>query len=142
MTNAGSVRIEQGDGTTLDVTLVNARPAEVSAERAQFRPPFGSTWFVDGDDLRGVELLTLSLEVVDDALVDAAPAVQGTLAALRSAALLEVPWGTLVPRGVLTWTVAPIELGYRLDVTLATDGWAADEAGILRLIDGRVWELR
>ena len=144
MTDAGTISTEDAAGVVTAWTPANARPAPVEADRELFRPPFSSTWHVDGDDLRGVERLALDFEVWDasDGIPAATIDAEAFLAALAAAAVIYTPLGVFVPRGIESTVRTPTALGYRVDVVLATDGWAADEDGLLRLISGPVWQLR
>lgn len=140
----GTIRLEAGDGSTVTLANANARPLSVTADRELFRPPYSEAWFVDGDDLRGPERVEITLEIRDEAngIAAAFADVKQALADIQDAALIETPWGAFTPRGIAETTRIPIDAGYRLQISIATDGWLPDDATLLRLIDGRVWELR
>jgi hypothetical protein len=132
MTTEGTVTITPATGPAFDITPARARPAPVEAEREMHRPPYSDAWFVEGDDLRGIERLDLTIEVHDTSgtgIAGASEAVHDLIDALDTATLAEVPFGYFELLGILEWTRSPIEAGYRLDVRLLTNGWLPDDPG-------------
>lgn len=139
----GTITLEMPDESIVTLAPANARPAPVDADRDLYRPPFSTTWHVDGDNLRGVESLLITLEVWDaGGIEDAMPAVAQAIADLAAAAVIRTPFGIFQPRGILGTSRSPTELGYRFDVLVATRGWRANADQVLRFISGPVWELR
>lgn len=141
---AGAVRLIRGNSSYQTLSPATARPGPVAADRELFRPPYSDSWYVDGPPHRGPETLELTLEIHDDTtgIAGAAVAAATALADLAAATLIDTPWGVFVNRGLTEITRTPIEAGYRLQARLATDGWTPDGQNVLRLIDGRIWELR
>jgi hypothetical protein len=138
----GTVTLEFGDGSTLDVQRVNARVSAASYDRHMFRSPYGTKWMVEGSGQREPEEFTLSCEVWGSTIHDSAPLVTSLLNALRDAVLITSPAGVFVNAGIVRYAQSPIVNGYRLDVTLLAEaGRLADDEGILRFMSGRVWEM-
>ena len=140
----GQVTLEYGDGTTLTLSRVNARASAASYDRQPFRAPYGTALHVSGSGARGPEEVTLAFDITNaEGIVPAAGDVTDLLANLDLAALVTTPVGVFVNAGVLRHYRAPIEMGYRVDVTILSRGnRAADDSRVLRFMSGRVWEVR
>ena len=138
----GYAVVEFGDGTTLEIELVNVRPEAVRVDRLVTRAPLGTAWGPAGDGVREGEAFRLDAFVLDDTLSGAADETRSIVWALQNAVLIRLPFGAFQPAGVVSVVKSPVVGGWRLGLTiLSTSGWMADDTTVLRFIDETVWEI-
>jgi hypothetical protein len=118
----GFTQWQLSDGTRLVIPLSNVRTQAFQYDRRMFRAPFGSVWHQEGDARRGVELVNVSVEVVDDAdgITDAALLANQLAGSASSVILIDSPFGFFDVLALSSFTRSPIESGYRLNFAFGT----------------------
>jgi hypothetical protein len=119
---AGFTQWELSNGTRLVIPLSNVRTRPFQFDRRMLRAPFGSTWFQAGDGRRGVEVVTVSVDVVNDAggITDAALLANQLAVSAAGVILIDSPFGFFDVLALSSFSRVPIESGYRFDFAFGT----------------------
>jgi hypothetical protein len=118
----GFTQWQLSDGSRLVIPLSNVRTQAFQYDRRMFRAPFGIVWHQEGDARRGVELVNVSVEVVDDAdgITDAALLANQLAGSAAGVILIDSPFGQFDVLALSSFTRSPIESGYRFNFTFGT----------------------
>lgn len=115
---AGSITITRDGLADLTLTRARVRSESITYDRAQFRAPYGAFWRTSGTRQRAPNRFTFVIEVHAASINQAAPVARDIVDAFNAASSIIVPFGVITPTGVESYSVAPIEAGYRLTVTI------------------------
>ena len=114
----GRVTLVFNDFTERVLERVRVRPRPVTYDATPYRPPYSATWRASGTTTRGTEEFTFETEVTSGSIQDAAPLVRGLVEDMNRAIRIHVPFGVIHGGGVLTYSVQPSPLGYRVHVVV------------------------
>jgi len=113
----GGAQWELSNGTIVPVTLANVRTQAFQYNRRMFRSPYGTVWHQEGDLKRGVESITVSVHVLDDAngISDAAIAAEALASVAPDVVRVECHFGEFDVVALQSYSRAPVQSGYRLE---------------------------
>ena len=118
-----SVRLVFPDGTDRVVDRVRVRASGATYDRRLHRAPLGWNWFTSGTRARSPEEFQFTVEVVEAGagyLAGSRIAAKDLIVFFKRAARIETPVAIVNSAGVLSYSVTPIPLGYRLEVTVGS----------------------
>ena len=114
----GRVLLVFDDLTERTLERVRVRPRPVTYDATPYRPPYSDTWRASGTITRGTEEFTFETEVTANSIQEAAPLVRTLVEDMNRAIRIHVPFGIIHGGGVLTYSVQPSPLGYRVHVVV------------------------
>jgi hypothetical protein len=119
----GFTQWTQSFGPREVIPLSNVRTQAFQYDRRMFRAPFGTTvWHQEGDGRRGVQLVNVSVDVIDDAngITDAAFIANALANVAQFVTEIECPYGKFDVLALSSFTRSPIESGYRFNFAFGT----------------------
>ncbi len=125
---AGSI-VAVTNGVTSAWSPANAALSRVRVDVQHHRAPFGLDWWVSGTRERDPQTVEVTAFAYDDSIALAAVTARAIIDSFSNATSIVTPFGLFLTAGLLSWSVSPVELGYRVDLVVVAlterpDGYA------------------
>lgn len=118
----GQVVVRRSDDSLVTLEGIRARPTPASHDARLQRAPYGDTWRKTGSGVRDRQGMEFVAEARSDHIAGAAEEARGLVEVLADATHVGVPFGGFSTSGVRSWSVTPVEVGYRVSVIVEFAG--------------------